>query len=85
MGLKELINREISVVEKQDKIRPKWDWKQEDEQALPHRNSQIKSDQNGIERVFALIAEINDNRWIKSDQNGIESLEVVFGLPVYIG
>jgi len=52
------------------KIRPRWDWK-DDIAVLNGDVSLLKSDQDGIERVF-LVAIDNEECKLKSDQDGIE-------------
>ena len=55
MGLKVNILDSVRDSGSFDKIRPKWDWKNITNPIIPPSKPAIKSDQNGIERLFFLL------------------------------
>ncbi len=79
MGLKVVFTEFFQPVNVIDKIRPKWDWKSIAVYVELYTLTEIKSDQNGIERKKRkLELRVWKTKLIKSDQNGIESRDVEY-------
>ena len=72
MGLKDPKTAKQMANRAQDKIRPKWDWKEDYDFHEGCSGFKIKSDQNGIESCSVFVLLYLLLQWIKSDQNGIE-------------